>query len=123
MLQEKIKQDLKKAILNRDLGKKEILRVLLGELDRYGKVIDDNVTLTVIKKMHQNAKDMNENTEAVILNEYLPKMLNNDELYILIEDLIDKGINNIGAIMKELKSNYNGLYDGKRASEIIKELL
>ena len=123
MLQEKIKQDLKKAILNRDLGKKEILRVLLGELDRYGKVIDDNVTLTVIKKMHQNAKDMNENTEAVILNEYLPKMLNNDELYILIEDLIDKGINNIGAIMKELKSNYNGMYDGKRASEIIKELL
>ena len=55
-----------------------------------------------------------------VMNEFLPKMLTEDELKEVIKA---SGLNNIGQIMKYLKENYNGLYDGKIASKLIKEII
>lgn len=62
-------------------------------------------------------------TEAFLLNAYLPQQMSELALRAYIESLVSSGTNTVGGIMAELKKNYSGLYDGKLASTIIKELL
>lgn len=59
------------------------------------------------------------NAEIDILHSYLPKQLTKEELEAIIKNLNTK---NVGEIMKHLKDNYSGVYDGKLASEIAKGL-
>ena len=71
-----------------------------------------------------NLKLPNTNTalldrEKEILEVYLPKQLSKEELTEIIKSLNTK---NMGDIMKNLKENHAGLYDGKMASEIVKSL-
>ena len=58
--------------------------------------------------------------EMIVMSEFLPKMMSENELKGAIQA---SGCNNIGSAMKYLKENYNGLYDGKMASKLIKEIL
>ena len=59
--------------------------------------------------------------EIEILSGYLPKQLTEDELRSIISDYKAANIGaNVGLIMAFLKSKYNGLYDGKIASQIAK---
>lgn len=61
-----------------------------------------------------------EKQEKDVMMEFLPKMLSENELKEVIQT---SGCNNIGSVMKYLKENYNGLYDAKIASILIKEML
>lgn len=133
----RIKSD--RLVARREKNKEvsSILTTLIGEIesDVIGntkiKEITDDVVIAKIKKF---SKSLNEllskldkdspaaelpNYELKILNSYLPSQLTEDELRAII---IDSGLTNIGEIMKMLKSNYSGLFDGKMASSIIKEL-
>lgn len=133
----RIKSD--RLVARREKNKEvsSILTTLIGEIesDVIGntkiKEITDDVVIAKIKKF---SKSLNEllskldkdspaaelpNYELKILNSYLPSQLTEDELRAII---IDSGLTNIGEIMKMLKSNHSGLFDGKMASSIIKEL-
>ena len=70
-------------------------------------------------------RDYNKSTkELEILNGYLPKQLLEEELNKKIQEIIDaSSIKTMGNIMKELKTQYDGSYDGKMASAIVKKLL
>jgi len=59
--------------------------------------------------------------EILIIEEFLPKSLSKEE----IESLIDKHISlgNMGLIMKALKEEIEGPFDGKLISNLIKEKL
>lgn len=65
--------------------------------------------------------------EREILDSFLPKQLTTDELReIVVTFVMNNGISNskgTGIVMKMLKENYSGLYDGKIASDIVKEIL
>lgn len=125
-LQEKIDMHLKNAILTSDKEVKSILRVLIGEMDREGKVLSDERIIAIIKKMIENAKIVGNLNEVAILETYLPKQLTEEQISGLVTALIFQNnytIKDMGKIMNELKSKYAGQYDGKLASQIIKDLL
>lgn len=127
MIIEKIKKDLKEALLERDENKKNILRVILSESQRIGKDVSDDEVYNIIKKLMDNAKQINNKEEIDILNKYMPKLLEEDELNDIIRDLIKKegysSMKDIGKIMSYLKSNYGSSYDAKIASTIAKKNL
>lgn len=126
-LQEKIKSDLKQSMINKDFEKRDLLRVLIGELNRIDKNITDDNVIKIINKMVKNAEFMNNDKEIKILSEYLPQMLGEKQLEILIKGIINKNgystMKDMGKIMSELKQKYGSTYDGKMASLIIKKLL
>lgn len=127
-IQEKINTDLKQAMLSKDEAKKSLLRVLIGEFNRVDKIVDDSKAIAIIKKMVENASIVGTPAaliEKALLESYLPKQLTSDQLLILISQLIeDKGYTSskdMGKIMGDLKNEYAGQYDGKLASELIKQ--
>jgi len=126
-LQEKIKADLVTAMKNKDENVKSLLRVVIGEINRIGKDISDDELLKIIRKMKDNASEMGNTNEIEILDTYLPVMLEPKQLEILIKGIINKngyeGMKDMGKIMKELRDNYGSTYDGKLASEIVKNNL
>ena len=134
-IQEQINVDLKGAMLAKNEYKKSILRVLIGEFNRVGKVVDDAKAQSIIKKMVENATENGKLAastgtdhasvhEIAILGEYLPKQLTTDQLTMHISQLIeDKGytsVKDMGKIMGDLKNQFGGQYDGRLASDLIK---
>jgi uncharacterized protein YqeY len=65
--------------------------------------------------------------ELEILNSYLPVQMSDETLRHRIVNYIEvsklEGAKDMGKVMAFLKSNFDGQYDGKRASEITRELL
>jgi uncharacterized protein YqeY len=65
--------------------------------------------------------------EREVLESFIPKQLSDTELKTIIKEFIDAngitGPKGMGLVMKELKEKYDGLYDGKIASNIIKQML
>lgn len=124
-LQEKIDLHLKNAILTSSHDTKSILRVLIGELNRVGKILTDEQVISIVKKMIENAKLLGNEKEIEILTTYLPKQLSDEQLSGLISAMIFSNnytIKDMGKIMSQLKTSYGGQYDGKKASELVKEI-
>lgn len=61
--------------------------------------------------------------EEKILNEYLPQQLSDDQLLQAVQNAIAAGHKAIGPVMGYLKSNHEGLYDGKKARTMIEDAL
>jgi uncharacterized protein YqeY len=144
-LLETIKVDSLKARKEKDSIKASLLTTLYSEALMVGKnkrndVPTDEETQSTIKKFVKNANDMktilekssfpdkNESLSKVveeinILESYLPKMLTDDVLKDIISGLISNEKRDLGSIMKALKNEYNDKYDGKKASDIAKNLI
>ena len=110
------------------------LSTLIGEIEtlaKSGKGMDDVAVIATVKKFVKNIDDTIHFTkEASILDElvterrlyesFLPKQLSVEELETVIDGYIASGLGNVGAVMKQLKLEHAGLYDGGKASEILK---
>ena len=140
-LHEQIKSDFLTARKNNDNTKKNILTMILSDALKLTKeknhgdtVSDDDIFKIIkswIKKTEQsieilaaNGKDTSELLkEKEIILSYIPKTWSHEETKSHIEKISkEKNSKEIGVIMRELKTNYSGLYDNKTASEIIKDL-
>ncbi len=140
-LHEQIKSDFLTARKNNDNTKKNILTMILSDALKLTKeknhgdtVSDDDIVKIIkswVKKTEQsieilaaNGKDTSELLkEKEIILSYIPKTWSHEETKSHIEKISkEKNSKEIGVIMRELKTNYNGLYDNKTASEIIKGL-
>lgn len=145
-MENRIQKDLLNAMKAKDTVRVDTLRLIKAAIQNektngsYHELTDADVIKLIQKlsKQHQESIEMyesagridlveKETAEKVILDEYLPKMMSNDELKSAI-DAIVKEINastmkDMGKIMKELSTKYSGQYDGKTASMIIKEIL
>lgn len=119
-----------------------VLTTLLGEVDKEAKRLDparpltDDEVLAVVRKFLKNlaqtishlqgsgSTDALEkaNTEREALEVYLPKQLTEDELEAIVRPKIAAG-ENMGVIMKSLKAEYAGRFDGQLASSIVKREL
>lgn len=126
-LKEQIQIDRKEALIKRKTEKRKVLSTLLGELDRIDKNPSDAQIIKKIKGLIESNKLTNLIEENKYLINYLPKLMSKKEIETIIKDYINKenlsGSKGIGLVMKYLKNNYIGQYDGKIASEITKKEL
>lgn len=127
MLQEKIRKDLKEAMKSGNVKEKNILRVVIGEFNRIDKELSDDLATKEVKKMYMNAKEQGNVAEAEILNRYIPNELSEDELKVVIQKIINfngiTAMKEMGIVMNQLQKNHPNQYNGKIASDIVKELL
>jgi uncharacterized protein YqeY len=126
-LQERLSLDLKESMLKGYESKKSLLRVIIGDVNRIGRVVEDDQVIAILKKMKENAIEMNNPEEVEIIDLYLPTMLSEKELEANIVRIIrDNNISSVkemGVVMKVLKTEFGSLVDGKVASDLIKRKL
>lgn len=127
-IQEKIREDMVVAMKNKDTEKLNLLRVVIGEFGRIGKELSDEQSLKVIQKMHENAVEMKNDFEITILDNYIPKKLNESEVKNIVKTVLESSgatsLKEMGKIMVELKNHpKSSQIDKKLASDYIKELL
>ena len=126
---EKISIDFMEAYKAKEMAKKDFLGVLKTEVTKESKEPDDVTIVNKIKSMIKNAEATNSLSrfELEILNSYLPVQMSDETLRHRIVNYIEvsklEGAKDMGKVMAFLKSNFDGQYDGKRASEITRELL
>jgi uncharacterized protein YqeY len=129
-LTELINYDITKAIIAKDYITRDILKVLKGEIERNkGKVeLTDADIVKLVKKLIEGVVETTNNEfEIKVLEKYIPKQMSDNEMKIAINLVKDtEGWNSpkdMGKIMAHFKTNYDGLYDGKSLSNIVKEIL
>ena len=127
----KLKAERISAMKERNTTKKNVLGVLIGEIELKNK--DGNGDLSeqdifkLIKKMIDNNILTNDTEENQYIESYLPSMMSDSDLEILIIKIISEnnleGMRGMGIIMKKLNETNAGQFDGKTASIISKKLL
>ena len=149
-LREKIESDYKNALKSKDKNKISTYRLILSgikDLDinnRSGpnkKDTDDvdikkllkkmikqrSESIEVYKKNNRNDLLEIEENEVIVLSEYLPKQMSEEETISICKQIIEKtGANSIkemGKVMGELKQNYSDTIDFSKAGALIKNLL
>lgn len=128
---DKISADFKTALLEsrgNELAraKKNFLGVLKTEVTKESREPEDAYIVGKIKSMVKNAESTNslDDMELDILNSYLPKQLSEDDLRGEIINYIKQNEGaNMGQVMSFLKNTFEGEYDGKMASTIVREIL
>lgn len=141
---EQITNDLNFARKNKESAKITIISTLLSAVKKAGKdkqeeITSDGDAIQVIKKFIKNTEEVKEilssnnretnstDEEIKIYQNYLPKQLTEEEMRNIvkqeIEKLEDRSAKSMGVIMKFFKENHEGCFDGKVASNIVKELL
>lgn len=140
-----IKSDMYDAMKAREKVKSNALRIVLSkikdkQIEKKAPLNDDEIikVLRVIVKQRDESIKLfndagrvdlsdNEKLEKKYLETYLPKMLSNEEVTIIVEtvikDLNADSINDIGKIMPEVMKRGNGLVDGNFARQIVVNLL
>lgn len=94
----------------------------LAVLQREGKKRKEEIEFA--EKAGRNETIPSLERELSIIEEFLPKQLSREELTSIISGLAQSsGSGNLGEIMKLLKDQYAGTYEGKMASEVAREVL
>ena len=139
-MKNKINEQLKSAMKNKDADRLSVLRGIISKITEAEKVSnttlsDDDIVKTIQKLAKQREESINlfrqggredlvvsEEFQLSVLKEYLPQMMDFDATRQAVQEAVDGGANNIGALMKVL-SKYGNLLDKKIASQIAKEIL
>lgn len=145
MLKEKLMEDLKNSMKNKDEIRKntvQMVRAAILQIEKdKGIVVEDDKILEIIAKEVKSKKDAlkdfekagrqdlieQTNEEIKILEEYLPAQLSREEIKIELEKIISEigatSIKDMGNVMKEAKAKMGTSADGKTINEIAKEIL
>ena len=65
----------------------------------------------------------NEDAQAAVLAEYLPEGMTEDDVRAVVRELIDSGVDQMGALMGQVIPRIRGRFDGKDANRIVREEL
>lgn len=144
MIIDQLKLDMTAARKGIDTVAKNLLVTLYSETLMVGKNVRNGLTsdeeaISTIKKFAANIgetisllKARNQDTvsqehELEILTSYLPQQMTREELTSFVKvALIESGLTGpkaMGPIMAKLKAQFAGKYDGKMASEVVKEVI
>ena len=131
-LKEKINADFMTAFKSKNMVAKSILSVVKGEIQNVEKNIgSDNLSdVEVTKILTKTVKSLKETItlsndeksklELAVVEIYLPKQMSKEEVTAKVTELVNSGITQIGAIMKEFATLPA---DKKMVSESIKEVI
>lgn len=147
-----LKEDLKQAQLSRDETKVSTLRLLISEINnekikkvvsdgRQGSELSEAEIQTVVSRELKKRKEaalgfrqggreeaaLKEDSEAKILESYLPEQLSDEELTNLVDLSINevgaKSISDMGKVIGMVMSKAQGKAEGGRVSLLVKERL
>ncbi len=144
-LKEKIDQELKEAMKNKEERKVSVLRMLKAairrvEVDKMQELTEDEIIAVIAdeaKKRREAIEEftrggredlaLQEKEELAVLESYLPKPLSREE----IEEMARQAIKEVGAtsphqigqVMKVLMPRVKGRADGSLVNQIVRELL
>ena len=140
-MKQRLQDDLKAAMKNRDERRTMTLRGVLAEISRIEKDVcreaNENEIAQVLKRERARREEalefarkanradliaLNE-TDARVLDAYIPAGLGRDEMKAAIDEQVAAGINQMGPLMKALREKFGARLDGKMASELVKEAL
>jgi uncharacterized protein YqeY len=144
-LTEQINQDIKTAMLAKDKERLAALRdikskLMLEATSGSGEVTEEAANKIVLKLhkqrmdtyqlyVEQNREDLahDELAQAKVIEEYLPKMMSDDEIRAAITAKIAEvgatGPQDMGKVMGPVSGALAGKADGKRVAELVKEAL
>lgn len=144
MLIDKIRDDMIRARQGDDAVAKSLLVTLYSEVFMVGKnkrngPTTDDEAISVIRKFSANAEETRKLLEArgqnttaqvqelVLLAAYMPQQMTQAALtqavQQIVADLNVTGVKAMGTVMSELKARHAGAYDGKLASQVVKNVL
>ena len=144
-MKEKLMEDLKMAMKNKDIVKKNTIQmiraaILQTEKDKQIELDDNNILEIISKQVKQkndaleqfekaDRQDLVEQTklEINILKEYLPKQLSREEVEQIVVDLSRTlgifDMKGMGTLIKSAKAKIGAGSDGKTISEVVKKVL
>ena len=145
MIKEKLLNDLKEAMKDKNLIRKNTIQmvraaVLQVEKDKQIELTDEQV-IEIIAKESKKRKDaeaefeksgredlIKQNKEEMeILAEYLPKQLSVEEVEKIVKTVIGEtgatSMKDMGTVMKTAKEKIGASADGKTISDVVKKLL
>ena len=145
MLKEKLLEDLKECMKNKNTVRKNVVQmvraaILQVEKDKQITLNDDQI-IDIIAKESKKRKDSlvdyeksgredliaQIKEEIAVLAEYLPKQLSEDELENIIKEIIEEqgatSMKDMGKVMKASKEKIGPASDGKTINEVVKKLL
>ncbi len=145
MLKEKLLEDLKLAMKEKNVNKKnavQMVRTAILQIEKdKGIEVQDNQIIDIIAKEVKKRKDSlpdfgkaqrqdlidQINEEISALEIYLPKQLTDEELESKVKEIISKlgatSIKDMGNVMKEAKLEIGASADGKRINEVVRKIL
>ena len=146
MLEEKIQQDIKAAMLAKDSVALASVRavkaaILLAKTAEGGKPVDDAEIVKIIQKLvkqrkesaeiyaQQNRPELAENelAEAAVMEKYLPKQLSEAEVEEKLKEIIAQvgatSMADMGKVMGTATKALAGQADGKLISALVRKLL
>ena len=144
-MKEKLMEDLKMAMKNKDIVKKntiQMIRAAILQTEKDKQIeLDDNGILEIISKQVKQKNDALEQFEKAdrqdlveqtkleinILKEYLPKQLSREEVEQIVVDLSRTlgifDMKGMGTLIKSAKAKIGAGSDGKTISEVVKKVL
>ena len=144
-LQNRLQDDLKKAMIERDKVRKNVIRFVRSvihdrEIERK-QTLDDESVIDVLGKQAQQRRDSiepfeqgnrpelvaKEKAELDVILEYLPKQLTEDEVRKIVLKAIEgfelTGPKDMGKVMSTVMPELKGRAEGKTVSSIVMQLL
>ena len=145
MFKEKLMDDLKTAMRDKDALKKDTVQmiraaILQVEKDN-GVTLEDDKIIEIIAKEAKKRKDAaadfeksgredlieKNQKELEIITSYLPKQLSVEEIEVIVKEIIATlgatSMKDMGNVMKEAKAKMGAQADGKTINEVVKSLL
>jgi uncharacterized protein YqeY len=142
---EKIAADYKDALKAGDRNKVSVLRMIKSsmkykEIEKKAPLTDEEVQailMSSVKRAKESIEQFSkagredlvskEREEMLVVQEYLPKQLGEDEVRKIVKDVVAEegasGPKDTGRVMKSAMARLKGQADGKLVSQIVKELL
>lgn len=145
MLKEKLLEDLKNSMKEKNINRKNVIQMVRAGILQKEKdnniELDDTQIMEIISKEHKKREDSLEDykkanredliaqieEEINVLNEYLPKKMEKEELEKIISQIIEEtgasSMKNMGKVMKLAKEKCGVAADGRDINEIAKKYL
>lgn len=145
MLKEKLLDDLKKSMKEKNVNRKNVVQMVRAAILQKEKdnniELDDDQILQIISKEHKKRADSLEDykkagredliaqiqEEIAVLDEYLPKKMSEEELKKIITEVIEEtgatSMKDMGKVMKLAKEKCGVSADGGDINKIAKEML
>ncbi|OGZ53581.1 MAG: hypothetical protein A3B25_00565 [Candidatus Ryanbacteria bacterium RIFCSPLOWO2_01_FULL_48_26] len=143
-LKENLQSDLKVSLKAGDKIKTGVLRFVLSEVQNKEKekqgqgkppeLVDEEVSQVIQKEFKKRREAIrlfktggredlvaSEEAELAIIEAYIPKQLDQDEIRAVIDKLVSRGFADFNSLMKEAMKEMKGKADGKLVTELVKE--
>lgn len=145
MLKEKLLEDLKESMKDKNITRKNVIQmvraaVLQVEKDKQIEVTDEQIVEIIAKEAKKRRDSIPDyeksgredllkqiNEEIVILEEYLPEQLSQEEVEQKVKEIIQEvdasSMKDMGMVMKTAKERLGLSADGKAINDAAKKLL